>query len=119
MTYSDIYSQAITYTGEIATSTAVSDFSDRADYLIPGVIARLAAASIALGTIPVFPEGKIVKSDNFPLDVRLAPAAAALLASYLVAAESPELSKRLISVADAALVGVAPVDVSPTTEVYR
>ena len=50
MTYSDVYTQALTYTGETAASTAVSDYSDRADYLFPGVLARLISSSNALGT---------------------------------------------------------------------
>ena len=45
MTYSNVYSQALTYTGETADSTVVSDFSARADYLFPGVLARLSSAA--------------------------------------------------------------------------
>lgn len=118
MTYSDIYSQALTYTGETASSTAVSDFSDRADYLFPGVVARFFTASAALGASPDFPSGKILKTDTFPLDDRLAPAAAALLASFLVAAEQPELSVRLKEVSESLLRGAMPAESSPTVEVY-
>lgn len=117
MTYSDIYSQALTFTGETADSTAVSDFNSRADYLLPAVVARLSNASLALGTSPSLPSGKIVRSADFPLDPRLSTAAAALLASLFVASEQPELSERLAEFAADSISGVSPADVAPIREV--
>ena len=118
MTYSDIYSQALTFTGETADSTAVSDFNSRADYLLPAVVARLSNASLALGTSPSLPSGKIVRSATFPLDPRLSVAAAALLASLFVASEQPELSERLAEFAADSVACAAPADSAPTREVY-
>lgn len=109
MTYNDIYSQALTYTGETADSTVVSDYNARADYLFPGVLARLSSAAKSLGTSLTLPStAKIEKTDPFPLSDILAPVAAMYLASLLVAAEYPDLSTRLISIADATLSGVLP-----------
>lgn len=109
MTYSNVYSQALTYTGETADSTVVSDFSARADYLFPGVLARLSSAAASLGTTLTFPStASVEKTATFPLSDKLAPVAAMYLASLLVAAENPDLSTRLIKIADDALTGVLP-----------
>lgn len=109
MTYSDVYTQALTYTGETAASTAVSDYSDRADYLFPGVLARLISSSNALGTTVTLPSTvKIEKATTFPMDDKLVPVAAMFLAAYLVAAENPGLSTQLIKIADATLNSVVP-----------
>ncbi len=118
MTYNDIYLTALTYLGEVSSSSAVSDYSDRAEYLMCGVVSELMNISEAIGTKAELPSGKITKTAEFPLDTRLAPAAALLLASGLTAHEHTELSDKLRENADTQLSSIAFADIHPILEVY-
>ena len=119
MKLESLYSQALVLLGETADSTAVSDYSSRADYLIPGVLAELASASEALGTPAEIPEAPAEKSADFPLDSRLTAPAAALLASTLRRDESAGLASELDAHASRLLRFCCPPDVGHTREVYQ
>lgn len=118
MTYNEIYLEALTYLGETSNSTGVTDYSDRAEYLLPGICAKLSKYSAALGDETFTPCSKITKSDSFALDDRLAFPAAAMLASLLIAPEDIELSNELSDLAADMLRDIMPCSVESVTEVY-
>ena len=90
ITYNDIYLHALALIGE-TPSDATADYSDRADLLFPDVIASLGDASTLDGWSPA----KVQKTDQFALDAMLEPAAAELLASFLIEPEDHDFAARL------------------------
>ena len=111
ITYNDIYTHALALIGE-TPSDATSDYSERADLLIPDVIASLGDADSLASWSPA----KVTKTDVFFLDPRLEPAAAELLASLLVRPEDPEFAARLAELSSKT--ARALTDVGSTRDAY-
>ncbi len=117
MTCNDIYERALAMLGELPGDEALSDYSTRADYLLPGVIAQLTSCSFALGVDPGEMTSGLEKSDDFPLDERLASAAASLLAAFLIAPEDAEEAELLSEDAGVFCKAFA-ADVGTTRDIY-
>lgn len=117
MLCNDIYERALTMIGETPDSQGISDYSTRADYLLPGVIAQLANFSDALGVSVDRSSGLLEKTADFPLAPSLATAAAKLLASFLIAPEDSDYAELLAEEASASCRSFA-ASIEGTKDIY-
>lgn len=97
MTYYDIYLSALAFIGEAEDGDGTDDYKKRAVLLLPHIVCSLTLANRLLGNES--PESSklftLTLESDFPLDLRLMPAASAQLASLLVIDELPEMSQTL------------------------
>ena len=97
MTYYDIYLSALAYIGESEDGDGTDDYKKRAVHLLPHIVCSLALANRLLGneSPEISSLFTLTLESDFPLDLRLAPATSAQLASLLIIDELPEMSQTL------------------------
>ena len=97
----EIYNNALVHIGEAASSIGVSDYEERAPYLIAAFCSTVKSIdkqirkSEGLGSQGDFSPVSLPLDSDFPLCDRLSAPAALYVASILVIDEDPELSDSL------------------------
>ncbi len=105
MTYKDVYTAALTLTGDAPASSNAS-YENRAGYILPMVVASLLPLDRIVrrnaGKKPTpMPPPNVDLASEWPLDDEFFPVAAYYLASELLSSDDPEESSSLYVEAEA------------------
>ena len=106
MTNQEIYDSALRLASEVQQSDANQDYKERAPYLIAAICYRYAPLDKLYRKANNLSEQKLLAINCFPFPTLFplcevfAPAVSSALAGLLVLEENPELSDRLMKLAD-------------------
>ncbi len=112
MTNQEIYDSALRLASEVPDPDANEDYEDRAPYLIAAVCHRYADLDVTYRQAHGLEEQKILDINCFPLPTLFplctvfSPAVSLAVAGMLVLEENPQMSERLLQIADSTVKGI-------------